>query len=153
MEDLKTKGEYQITDEELLNIQGIFGTASVDSTRSAEVIRENFQGDHYLMDPHTAVAWGAMEKLLQTGELKQDEARVVLSTASPYKFSRSMLEALGQPERDTDEENMNALQEYSGVAAPDALLSLFSKEILHKDVIDAGDMQDYVIRTAENCRR
>lgn len=153
MEDLRTKGEYQISDEELLSIQGVFGTASVDSARSAEVIRENFQEDHYLMDPHTAVAWGAMEKLLETGELKEDEARVVLSTASPYKFSRSMLKALGQPERDTDEENMNALQEYSGVAAPDALLSLFSKEVLHKDVIDAGDMQDYVIRTAENCRR
>ena len=153
MEELRTKGEYQLEEDDLLEIQGVFGCASVNSNESAEVINRVFRENNYLMDPHTAVAWGAMEKLVASGELKKDEAKVVLSTASPYKFSRSMLEALGQTGGESDHENMKKLQDYTGVKAPEALSSLFEKEVIHKDVIEAGQMKEYVIEAAEAGRR
>ena len=153
MEELRTKGEYQLEEDDLLEIQGVFGCASVNSNESAEVINRVFRENNYLMDPHTAVAWGAMEKLVASGELKKDEAKVVLSTASPYKFSRSMLEALGQTGGESDHENMKKLQDYTGVKAPEALSSLFEKKVIHKDVIEAGQMKEYVIEAAEAGRR
>ena len=153
MEELRTKGEYQLEEDDLLEIQGVFGCASVNSNESAEVINRVFRENNYLMDPHTAVAWGAMEKLVASGELKKDEAKVVLSTASPYKFSRSMLEALGQTGGESDHENMKKLQDYTGVKAPEALSSLFEKEVIHKDVIEAGQMKEYVIEATEAGRR
>ncbi len=154
MKELSEKGEYQISAEELKQIQKDFVGISCDEESSAEVIAEVFSKDKYLMDTHTAVAWGAYEKYSNSnvGESKDERKNVVLSTASPYKFTRAVLAALGEEPAESDEENMTRLEEVSGMPKSAPLADIFSKEIKHKDIIDCDEMRQYVVGKALNER-
>jgi len=70
---------------------------------------------------------------------------VVLSTASPYKFPAAVLTALGQPESSSEFVMMEQLHGITGVEIPRNLRGLEGRPVLHTDVIDTGDMLDYVL--------
>ena len=144
MKALNETGEYQITDSELAEIRSIFTGVCASDSEGAAAIRSVFESEHYLMDTHTSIAWACMEKL-QNGGYSSDRASVVLSTASPYKFSRAVLEALGEDPSDSDEANMNRVHEVTGAVIPDGLAGIFSREVRCKDVIEISDMKEYVI--------
>jgi threonine synthase len=75
---------------------------------------------------------------------------VVLSTASPFKFPAAVLSALGEtPEGDAFAQ-MDALAGLTGLAVPASLAGLRDREILHRDVIEKGEIADYV---AEKLKR
>ena len=74
---------------------------------------------------------------------------MVLSTASPYKFTRAVLAALGKEEYPTDEECMQKLKQVTQVEAPAPLQGIFERPICHTDVIDVPDMKSYVVKHAE----
>ena len=140
MKQLAESGEYDITAEELAEIQSVFTGVFADDGEGAAAIREVFERDRYLMDTHTSIAWACMEK---TGT--DAAATVVLSTASPYKFSAAVLEALGEELTDSDEGNMNKVRGITGAPVPAGLAGIFDKPIRHSDVIDTADMKSYVI--------
>ncbi len=141
MKELAETGEYTITPEELATIRSIFTGLCANDKEGAEAIREVFERDHYLMDTHTSIAWACMEK-----DPSSDGAVcVVLSTASPYKFSRAVLEALGAEISASDEANMMKCREITGAPVPEGLAGIFSREIRHRDVIDISDMKSYVV--------
>ena len=143
MAALKEDGEYQIGADELAKIQETFIGVACDDKTGSEVIARVFNREHYLMDTHTAIAWGALEKYGNDGK-----KNVVLSTASPYKFTRAVLEALGEKPEIADEANMNKLEEVSGMPKSAPLADIFAKEIRHKDVIDCDEMRQYVVGKA-----
>lgn len=149
MKELSESGEYQITAEELAEIASVFAGASASDEEGAAAIRGVFEKDHYLMDTHTSIAWACRDKLEAGGEVsgasETGAAFVVLSTASPYKFSRAVLEALGAPVSGSDEANMNKVHEITGAAVPEGLAGIFSREVRHGDVIEISEMKDYVI--------
>ena len=92
MDKLNTEGSYKIEEEHLKIIQSEFFAAWVDEVETKEAIARVYSDYNYLMDTHTAVAWRALEKYRL---LTSDETfTIVLSTASPYKFCDSVLEAL-----------------------------------------------------------
>jgi threonine synthase len=101
------------------------------------------------MDTHTSIAWACKEKLeaghVASGAAENGAASVVLSTASPYKFSRAVLEALGEDVAESDEANMNKVHEVTGAPVPEGLAGIFSREVRHGDVIEIADMKEYVI--------
>ena len=144
MKALNETGEYQITDSELAEIRSIFTGVCASDSEGAAAIRSVFESEHYLMDTHTSIAWACMEKL-QNGGYSSGRASVVLSTASPYKFSRAVLEALGEDPSESDEVNMNRVHEVTGAVIPDGLAGIFSREVRCKDVIEISDMKEYVI--------
>lgn len=145
MKQLEETGEYQITDDELAEIQKVFTGVFASDDEGALSIRKVFETDGYLMDTHTSIAWTCMEKC-GTGA----KATVVLSTASPYKFSSAVLMALGEELTGSDEENMKKVREITGAELPSGLAGIFSKPVIHKDVIDIPDMKQYVI---EKCNK
>ena len=149
MKQLSESGEYQITPEELAEITSVFAGACASDEEGAEAIRKVFDSEHYLMDTHTSIAWACKDKLEAGGKAAGDyvpaAASVVLSTASPYKFSRAVLEALGEDASGSDEDNMNKVREVTGAPIPEGLAGIFAREILHNDVIDIADMKEYVI--------
>jgi len=98
------------------------------------------------MDTHTSVAWACMEKYAGSGDAA---ATVVLSTASPYKFSAAVLNALGEDLTGSDEGNMKKVREITGSPVPSGLAGIFSRPVLHTDVIDAADMKAYVIEKSD----
>ena len=153
MKALSENGEYQITAEELAEITSVFAGVCADDDEGAAAIRDVFNREHYLMDTHTSIAWACMEKLdaghAASGASEHGAASVVLSTASPYKFSRAVLEALGEELSESDEANMNRVHEVTGAPVPEGLAGIFSREVRHGDVIEISDMKDYVIRKSE----
>ncbi len=148
MKALSENGEYQISAEELAEIQKDFLGISCGEETSAEVISEVFAKEKYLMDTHTSVAWGAYKKYAECA--KDERKNVVLSTASPYKFTKAVLSALGQDVSESDEENMAKLEKVSKMPMSAPLADIFSKEIKHKDIIDCDEMRQYVVGKALN---
>ena len=157
MKQLEETGEYQITDNELFEMQKVFTGVFASDDEGAAAIKEVFDAEHYLMDTHTSIAWACMEKY-RSGDApagtvpfgSDAKEAVVLSTASPYKFSAAVLRALGEELTGSDEGNMKKVREITGAEVPAGLAGIFSKPVIHKDVIDIPDMKDYVI---EKCTK
>ena len=149
MKQLSEAGEYQITEEELAEITSVFAGACASDEEGAAAIRDVFESEKYLMDTHTSIAWACMKKLAAgekaSGAYEPGAASVVLSTASPYKFSRAVLEALGEEVSASDEENMKKVHDVTGASVPEGLAGIFSREVRHGDVIEISEMKDYVI--------
>lgn len=151
MRSLSETGEYQITADELEAIRSIFTGLYASDEEGAAAIRDEFEKDRYLMDTHTSIAWACLNKY-RDGDAKDAAAFVVLSTASPYKFSRAVLEAIGEDASGTDRENMQKCREITGAPVPEGLAGIFDREIKHDDVIETDAMRSFVIENCNNCR-
>ena len=98
------------------------------------------------MDTHTAVAWRALEKYRF---LTSDETySIVLSTASPYKFADSVLDALedAQPAGADPFANLAELNKQTGVEIPPRMLALQELPVLHNEVIPSDKMELAVVK-------
>lgn len=138
MEALTAKGTYTITPdmkEQLADFYGDFATEE----ETAQTIARLFRDTGYMIDPHTAVAATVYEKYkAKTGD---DRTTVIASTASPYKFTRSVLCALDQKyDSMTDFGLVDALNGLTGVAVPKAIEEIRTAPTLHDRVVDAADM-------------
>ena len=147
MKQLEQTGEYQITDDELSEIQKAFTGIFSDDDEGSAAIRSVFESDKYLMDTHTSIAWACMEKYRADNDAA---VTVVLSTASPYKFSAAVLEALGEELTGSDEGNMQKVRDITGAEVPSGLAGIFSRPVIHKDVIPTSEMKSYVIEKCNN---
>ncbi len=148
MRALSEDGEYTIDAEDLAKIKEVFVGIACDDAEGAEAIGRVFAEEKYLMDTHTAIAWRAFEEFAGSDDSAVGAKNVVLSTASPYKFTRAVIEALGESVEEADEDNMLKLERVTGVTIPAPLAGIFSKEIKHKDVIECSDMKSYVVSKA-----
>ena len=146
MEDLKTKGYFEATEELIEFIRADFDGESADDEEAFASIKELWEKDKYLIDTHTAVAYACAKKKGLSGKT------VVLSTASPYKFAPSVLKALGEEVPKDCFEAMDKLEKISSVPQPERLKSLKEKTVLHRDVIAPGSINDYVERAANDLR-
>lgn len=149
MKQLEQNGEYTITADELAEIKSVFTGIYACDEDGASAIRDVFEADRYLMDTHTSIAWACMEKYKDNPEYSEAPA-VVLSTASPYKFSAAVLEALGEDLTGSDEGNMKKCHEITGAEIPAGLAGIFKKPIVHNDVIEISDMKSYVIEKSND---
>lgn len=76
----------------------------------------------------------------------KDAPCVILSTASPYKFPTAILNALGKTPDADEFAQMRQIKELTDVPIPKNLDSLKGKEVLHKDVIDFAELEDYILK-------
>lgn len=143
MDALSKQGEYAMPDAVMAVIRESFSAACATDAEAMDAIRRVFQAHHYLMDPHTAVAWKAAEDYRR--ESGDATPCVVLSTASPCKFPKSVLNALGEAVPEDAAAQLKLLEELSGRATPAALAHVLEHEPRFKDVIAPGDMMQYVM--------
>ena len=146
MQDLNEKGRYRVSDELFGKLKAEFSCGCCDDTGAAATIARLWQEQHYLCDPHTAVAWAVSEVF--SASHRDGIPVVVLSTANPYKFPAAVLSALGQNSCDDEFAMMDKLQTITGVPIPKNLSSLRDKPVRHTDVIDRDDMLSYVLSKA-----
>ena len=139
MKDLNEKGYYTVPEALLAAIQKEFGAGFCDDGDAQAVIGRVYRDYGYLMDPHTASGWFVAE------QNRGENQMVVLSTASPYKFSTTVLTAIGGGTQGTEYERMERLHALTGVPIPKNLASLQGKPELHTDVIPKEKMQEYVL--------
>ena len=121
MQQLAT-GSYTVRPETLAAIQETFSCGWSSEDEVAGEIRSRYEKDGYLCDTHTAVAFHVAAQ-----KKRQGVPMVVLSTASPFKFPRSVLSALGKAAPENDFEAMQQLEAATGHAAPASLAALRSK--------------------------
>ena len=141
MDDLARTGRYEVPPALLSRIRETFACGWASDAQASAAIEAGFKAEGYVMDPHTACGWHVMQ-----GAARTQAPRVLLSTASPYKFCRSVCAAMGLPSEGDDFACMRELESASGVLAPAALSALQGATERFSDVIEASDMPAYVER-------
>ncbi|MGL5544875.1 MAG: threonine synthase [Cetobacterium sp.] len=132
---LNKTGEYEVSQELKVKLKEEFSSSYVDDDKTLETIREVYKNYNYILDPHTAVAFYGAEEFLK---LESKEKVVVLSTASPYKFSKDVYKAIVGDSGNDDFEIMELLSEKSGIQIPSSLKELKNKKNYHKDILDSA---------------
>ena len=150
MESLDKNGFYKAPDDMMEAIRRDFLCGCTDDNECLAEIKKLWDEEGYLMDPHTAIGYHVFRKLKESGEIKNPA--VVLSTASPYKFSPSMLRAFGFEEDMNGFDATDKLYELTGMEIPDGLRGLRKKKVLHTDVIDGNGILEYVKGKVESFR-
>ena len=96
-----------------------------------------------MIDTHTGVASAAYDKYVK--ETGDDKVTVIASTASPYKFARSVMDAIDSKyDKLSDFALIDELCKVSGVDIPQAIEEIRSAEVLHKTVCEKDEMKDAV---------
>ena len=140
MAELSRTGRYTVRPETLAAIQQDFGCGWAGEEEVAAEIRTRWERDGYLCDTHTAVAFHVAER-----EKRAGVPMVVLSTASPFKFPRNVLAALGRQAPENDFEAMQALEQATGRTAPASLAALRQKPERFDAVIEPAQIADVAL--------
>ena len=139
MKDLSEQGFYRVPDALLGAIQAEFAAGYCNDAQAEAVIGRVYRERGYLMDPHTACGWAAAETH------RGDAPTVVLSTASPYKFSTAVLTAIGADTSGSEYDRMERMQALTGIPIPPALAALRTKPERHTGVIPKEKMLEFVL--------
>lgn len=143
MENLAQKGHYEITEDMKAALGEFYGNyASEEET--AEAIKNLYEKTGYVMDTHTAVASSVYEKYRkETGDTTKT---VIASTASPFKFTRSVMNAIdGKFEAMGDFELVDELSRLAKRAVPKAIEEIRTAPILHNRIASVEEMPDVVL--------
>ncbi len=142
MEALKEKGAYALTDEMKENLSD-FAAGYATEKEVKEKIADTYAKTGYVMDTHTAVAASVYEKYAK--ESKDARKTVIASTASPYKFARSVMTSIDKKYDEVEEFDLiDTLEVLSGVDAPKAIEEIRNAKILHTLECDADKMEETV---------
>ena len=142
MKKLSAEGRYEISDEMRKQLADFYGNfASEEETAAA--IRGLYQSTGYVIDTHTAVAASVYQKYEK--DTDDDTVTVIASTASPFKFTRAVMNAIGHADETADDFALaDQLAQMAGLTVPDAVQSIRSAEIRHKTVCDKSEMEHAV---------
>ena len=143
MKQLGEKGCYTVSEEIKAKLQADFYGGFCDEAKTSAIIAQVWKKHHYLIDPHTAVAYGVMQDYREaTGD---DRKTVFVSTASPFKFCDSVLHSLGVAQVREGLGALDQLAEVSGRPAPVPLASLRDKAVRFEESVDKEKMMDVVL--------
>lgn len=141
MNQLESTGRYQVSDEVMANIKKDFYCGFSTDKEIEQSIKEVYQDEYYLMDPHTAVGYKVMRDYEKTGD---QTPNVLLSTASPYKFVRVVAQSILDAVPNDDFDVMQKLAQVTDIPIPENLANVWNLPTLHQDVIDKDQMKEYV---------
>lgn len=146
MSALSKDGKYRVSTQLIEKIQEEFSAGYCDEKCVDETIKHNFDDYKYLCDTHTAVAVDVYENYVK--ETGDDIPTVIDSTASPYKFSKSVLTALlGDKTPSLSEFDMvDELNKVSDFDVPKPLKALKDKKVRFTDVCDKENMSEMVFK-------
>ena len=139
MQDLAETGRYEITDEMRENLKD-FRAGYATEEQTSKAIKRTYENAHYSIDPHTAVASSVYRDYRKaTGD---ETKTVIVSTASPFKFARSVVLAVSQDyEYQKDLEMVDTLSKAIKKPLPATVEELKRAKVLHKTVCKKEEMQ------------
>lgn len=143
MQSLATEGRYEITPEMRELLADFYGNYTSEE-ETAEVIRSLYDKTGYIIDTHTAVAAGVFAKYkVDTNDT--DTKTVIASTASPFKFTRSVMNAIDSKyDAMGDFELVDELSRIGNVAVPQAIEDIRNAAVLHDTVCEVEEMPTVV---------
>ena len=149
MAELNNSGSYEVDVKTRGIIKETFWADWVDDTATKKCIQQVYMQHKYVLDTHTAVAYQVAENYRHATH--DEHMMVVASTASPYKFNGSVLDALQAETAGLDEfVLLDKLQELNENPIPAGLAALKTKEVLHKGVCDKDKMSEAVLNFIAN---
>lgn len=143
MASLSSDGKYEITDEMRAQLSDFYGNYTSEA-ETAAVIKKLYEDTGYIIDTHTAVAAGVYDKYkAATGD--NDTKTVIASTASPFKFTRSVMDAIDSKyDTMSDFELVDELSKIGNVAVPQAIEEIRNAKVLHDTVCEVDEMPQVV---------
>ena len=142
MEALTKDGKYEITSEMKENLKDFYGNFADEEATKAEIKRV-YDDTGYVLDTHTAVASYVYNTYKK--ETKDDKVTVIASTASPFKFTRSVMEAIGKDDPSKkDIELTDELSEIAKVELPNAIVEIKSAPVRHDTQCEVDEMPTVV---------
>ena len=143
MMSLMRGGSYTITEEMKAQLQDFYGNYASEQ-ETAQTIHDLYENTGYVIDTHTAVAACVHKKYKEA--TKDDKVTVIASTASPYKFTRSVMNAIDS-KYDTmgDFELVDKLSELSKVQVPGAIEEIRTAPVVHDHVCEKSEMKQTVM--------
>ena len=143
MKDLKEKGSYEVTSEMKKFIDESFIGGFASEEMVSKRIKNVYDKTGYVLDTHTAVASAVYEQYKDN--TKDDTKTVIVSTASPYKFTRAVLSSIdGIDHKEDDFVLVDKLCELSGLSIPKAVNDIRDAKILHDTVCEKDAMKEEV---------
>jgi threonine synthase len=142
MASLKSEGKYKITDDMKAQLADFYGNYATEA-EDAATIKKIYEDCGYVIDTHTSVAATVYDKYRkETGDTTKT---VIASTASPYKFTRSVMNAIDSKyDSMGDFELVDELSKISNVKVPNAIEEIRTAPVLHDTVCDSDKMCDEV---------
>lgn len=142
MNALSAEGKYVISDDMKELLTDFYGNYATEQECAAK-IAQVYKDTGYVIDTHTAVAAAVYDKYKSdTGD---ERKTVIASTASPYKFGRSVMGAIAPEYADLEDFALiDKLSELSKVAVPKAVEEIRNAQIRHNTVVDVDKMEDAV---------
>ena len=137
MQDLQEKGRYEVDAQTLQKIQALFSGDFVSDEQTKETIKDVYEKEGIVLDPHTAIGYRVASMANSSTPI------VTLATASPYKFSVDVLDALSKEASD-EWDALKKLSAHCQDPIPVNLAQLESMDILHSDVISVEEMKEVV---------
>lgn len=144
-ESLAKTGRYQVNEEMKNRIGEDFYAGFCDDDATRKTIKETFDKYGYLCDTHTAVAVNVAGRYIE--ETADKRPMLIVSTASAYKFPKSVLTAICGNAFEDEFENLDKLSAVTGTKIPSPIVSLKNAEVRFKDIYKKEDIQTAV----ENC--
>jgi threonine synthase len=155
MAELANEGRYALSESEAVALRD-FRAGWADEAEAGAAARRLFEGEGYLVDPHTAVAVAVLERMRR--ESGESRPTLITATASPFKFPASVARAIGLeaatfPDRATPRDAAlleldlaERLAEAAGLELPAAIRSLRDAPELHREVAEASEMEASLLR-------
>ena len=96
-----------------------------------------------MIDTHTAVAADVYKKYKE--ETKDETPSIIASTASPFKFTRSVMNAIDKKyDAMGDFELVDELSKIGNVKVPNAIEEIRNAAVRHNTVCEVADMEKTV---------
>ena len=142
MAALTGEGRYEITDEMKAALKDFYGNYA-DEAQTAAEIKRLYEDCGYVIDTHTAVASAVYRKYVE--EMGDHTKTVIASTASPFKFTRSVMNAIdGKYDEMGDFELVDELSRIANVKVPQAIEEIRTAPVLHDTQCETAEMKDTV---------
>ncbi len=141
MQNLEEQNFYELTQEELIKLQECFDADFCTGEEGKKYIKDTFEKNNYLMDPHTATCMKSYETCTKDG-IKT----IAYSTAEWTKFSPVIANALTGAQNMSDIEALETISKTASLPIPQMVKDLFSKEIAQKTVIEKENIEDEILK-------
>jgi threonine synthase len=142
MKGLEEEKRYEAGAKIKSGLSDFYGGSATDDETS-KTIRDMYNHHHYLMDPHTAVAYKVYADYRQsTGDMTPT---VIAATASAYKFADVVAASIGLPEQTDGFAAIQVLHRETGVRIPAGLYGLEDKPVRHREVLDKEEIIQAVL--------
>ena len=144
MDSLSKTGKYEITEDMKANMKDFYGNYASEQ-ETAATIKDLYEKTGYVIDTHTAVAASVYKKYKEAA--KDDTKTVIASTASPFKFTRSVMNAIdAKYDSMSDFELVDELSKIGNVKVPNAIEEIRTAPVLHDTVCEKEEMKDVVMK-------